>query len=190
MIYKDYNDWLEVNKDMFKNHRVFKYKKDNNDWSFRYQIGTPDEKDNNRKNGWMNFQFLDGFLTITGDYGNAIFTWYDRELSFDWVANITSINYFIEKCLINDSSERWDSELARQVIQEHIFNNYIDIDDDWENYLESKTEWRYYLINNYYELYDYEYELYDAGVYIHERIYLWKRAIECANEYINKNNIK
>jgi len=188
MLYKDYKEWLEVNKDLFKDHKIFNYKKDGNNWSFRFQSGIPDEKDNNRGNGWMNFQFNDGFLIITGDYGNAIFTWYNKETSLDWISNITSIGYFMEKCIANDLVERWDPELVRKNVQEYIKEYDLTIKDSWENHIDSKMDWISYLMNNADKFKDYECELYDTGVYTHPRVYVWKRALECANEYINKNH--
>lgn len=102
MDYTSWENFLELEKDKFKTFKVFKFKEFGNDWTFRFQSGLTDKK---RENGWMNFQFIDGYLIITGDYGCGIFSWDNRSLTLNYIANINDINYFIEKCKCNDNGQ-------------------------------------------------------------------------------------
>lgn len=195
--YKDLQEFIERNKDMFDKHiaTVTKLPTGENDLYIKY-------RDPTTSNGAMEFIYIGGYLTIQGDYGNSSFTWYNSKNTFDDMARFSkSFGYFLSKC---SSSERstipyryfgeWDSEECAKNVRQWISDYELEVDEHsyWENNTESYWQWVNYCANDATDdgFGDEAYELIELGVVIDQRAYVHAYALQCCNEFIKNSKEK
>lgn len=191
--YKDFEDFVKRNKDLFDKHvaKVTKVDTGENDCIVEF-------KDPETNNGAMVFTYIKGYLSIQGDYGCGSFTWYNSRNTLEWMSN-TGFCYFMSKLTSGESSE--GSKLMREHDQDHCIasvEEYIKDyelempDDDWKEHTEDYYEWVSWLRENGEEYFgDDHYEWsYEAGITYRTRAYFWKYGLIKAVEYINNHNIK
>lgn len=191
--YKDLEDFIEKNKDMFDKHvaTVIKLPTGENDMYVKW-------KDPATSNGAMAFIYVDGYLTIQGDYGNSSFTWYNAKNTFSDMARFShSFGYFMSKCQSGERSDipnsyfkEWDSDECVQNVKQYIKDYELEIDEDsrWESYTESFYTWIDYCHNHASSdgFGDDAYEMIENGVITAQRAYIHAYALQCCNEAINQ----
>lgn len=187
--YKDFDGFIEHNKDMFDKHiaTVTKFPTGENDLCVRW-------KDPSTSNGAMMFIYVGGYLTIQGDYGNSSFTWYNSKNTFDDMARFSkSFGYFMSKCQSSERSEipnshfkEWDSDECIENVRQWISDYELEVDEDsrWESYTESYWTWIDYCQNSARDdgFGDEAYELIELGVITSVRAYIHAYALQCCNE--------
>lgn len=191
--YKDLDHFIERNKDMFDKHiaTVTKLPTGENDICVSW-------KDPSTSNGAMMFIYVGGYLTIQGDYGNSSFTWYNSKNTFDDMARFSkSFGYFLSKCSSAERSNipyryfgEWDSEECVKNVKQWISNYELEIDEDsdWERYTEAYHEWVTYCTGDASNdgFGDEAYELIELGVVVEHRAYVHAYALQCCNEFMNR----
>lgn len=192
--YKDLQEFIDRNKDMFDKHiaTVTKLPTGENDLYVKWREPTT-------SNGAMEFIYVGGYLTIQGDYGNSSFTWYNSKNTFDDMARFSkSFGYFLSKC---SSSERqtiphsyfgeWDSEECVRNVKQWISDYELEVDEHsyWEDYTESYWQWVNYCVNDATSdgFGDEAYELIELGIVIEQRAYVYAYALQCCNEFIKNS---
>lgn len=191
--YKDLENFIERNKDMFDKHiaTVTKLPTGENDLHVKWRNPTT-------SNGAMEFIYVGGYLTIQGDYGNSSFTWYNSKNTFDDMARFSkSFGYFLSKCSSAERSSipysyfrEWSDEECVKNVKQWISDYELEVDEysRWESYTESYWTWVDYCHNHASNdnFGDEAYELIELGLVIDHRAYIHAYALQCCNEFMKE----
>jgi hypothetical protein len=110
--FSNLEQWIKYknNKEIFDNHiaTMTKLPTGKNDVYIHFER-------EDTSNGWMDFIYCNGYLTIQGDYGNASFCWYNKRNTIEVLAGFAhNFGYFLSKLL---SSER--NDIGGTLLQEY-----------------------------------------------------------------------
>lgn len=194
--YKDLKSWIEDgNENVFDTHiaKRIDLPTDKNDCFIHFQ--SPNTSD-----GWMDFIYCNGTLTIQGDYGNCSLCWHNNNNTIENISKFASnMGYFLSKlessepCSIpNKHMMEFDSEVCIKEVQEYIKENELKISDDfeyWENETEHHNRWVTFCQKHgkeFFNDYDFWEYAFDFGQYLNGRTYLWCYGLIKAIEYLEK----
>jgi hypothetical protein len=148
-------------------------------------------KDKATSNGAMDFIYINGYLTIQGDYGNSSYSWFNRNNTIEVLAGFASnIGYFLEKIQSTDGRDglyEWSQDRCIDTVQNFIDEYDVELtarNDDWENHTESHCEWINFMYKYGDTLNDDDYSLYDAGNFVRTRFYIHAYGLIKAMEYL------
>lgn len=183
--YKSLEDFIEKNKDLFAKHVGTYTKIPTGKWDAIIRW-----KDPKTNNGHMTITYINGYLSITGDYGNASWTWYNPKNTIEWMAS-RNTGYFMEKCKsaeIGDNG-RWmmiyDQNECIETVEKYIDEYELEIPEpeysfeDWRKHTSDKHEWHQFLREEGNKIFgdDHCEWTYDAGNILHPRVYVWQFAL-------------
>lgn len=185
-------EYRELNKDMFKSHIATYQKLENgNDCIIDFMIP-------NKRDGWMRFIYIDGVLNINGDYGYAVFNWYNKRNHILAYSTFTSIEYIMEKCVSSEDRDikGFDVDLFydefEEFIQDRKEDEYISKDEEFDI---PNVECHEDVISHFKDNYDlygddlYETGAFELGTYLAERPYIWWHGLCSACEQLEKNKV-
>jgi len=93
----------------------------------------------NNFNGWMRYIINGKFLTVQGDYGDAVYFWSGKgTLTFEWLSGL-SLDYFAGKCQASEYGsgfKSWDSDKARDYLEECII--WDKVEENWDHEIETE----------------------------------------------------
>ncbi|MFY4767489.1 hypothetical protein ACOTV5_02525 [Aliarcobacter butzleri] len=152
-------------------------------------------------NGWMDFIYCNGVLTIQGDYGNCSLCWYNKSNTIEHLGGFAkNYGYFLSKLKSADKSDIGNSFLRGYESDECIkdvkkyFEEYeltiSEEHEDWENYTGDHTEWVSFCRKygeDFFQDEDYWDYAYDFGIVTVGRAYLYPYGLIKALEYLEKN---
>lgn len=185
-------EYREIHKDMFKDH-VAKYEKLPNGNDCIIEFMKPDKREH-----WMRFIYIDGVLNINGDYGYAVFNWYNKRNHILAYPTFTSMGYVMEKCVSSKHEDRkgFDVDLFHEefekFIQEQKDGGYISEDEEFDvPYVECHED----VVSHFKDAGDiygddlYETGAFELGTYLAERPYIWWHGLCSACEQLEKNKV-
>lgn len=129
----------------------------------------------------MKFIYIDGVLNINGDYGYAVFNWYNKKNHILSYLNFKDIGYIMEKCVSSLDSDinGFDVDLFHSdfesFIEDRKEDGSISPNDQYHvPYCETHSD----VINYFKETDEYGDDLYETGAfnlgtYLKERPYIW-----------------
>jgi len=124
----------------------------------------------------LKFLYVDGILTITGDYGSAIFNWHNKSNHILAHLKFNSLGYIMEKCVARDENDvkGFDSDLAVKEFQDILDENEVEYEEEIP-YFESAMHRDAWMYENANSIIDEPYEtgLYTVGDYLQDRVYIW-----------------
>ena len=88
-------------------------------------------------NGWMRYIINGYFLTVQGDFDDAVYKW-NQNLNFDWLSGL-NLDYFASKCQASEYGigyKHWDKETAEVALEIHLV--WDNVEEHWEG--ETDTE--------------------------------------------------
>lgn len=154
-------------------------------------------------NGWMNFIYCNGVLSIQGDYGNASFCWYNKRNTIEVLAGFAhNFHYFLSKLVSSEGNDiggtllqEYDSDECIKDVENYFKENDLTILEDWEDDWQSNTsdhiEWITFCRENGAEFFqdeDYWEYAYSFGRYTVDRAYLYAYGLIKAVEYLENDN--
>ncbi len=189
--YKDFDEWKAENADVFKNHVAFYHKLSiGNDCIISFEQINDSE-------GAMKFVYVDGVITVQGDYGTASFNWHNPKNHILAYGTFNSFGYVLSKLesIQRKGIKQFDTDLFQIEFKEFIANLkeggvYLqdDFDIDDMPYPESHCDVVAYMSDNYEKFGgDLEAEDYELGMYTTERPYLWWFGLQTALALLEKN---
>lgn len=185
-------EYRELNKDMFKEH-IATYKKLENGNDCIIEFMKP-----NTREEWFRFIYIDGVLNINGDYGYAVFNWYNKNNHILSYLTFKDIGYIMSKCLsckdedIKGFSYDLFEEEFESFIQERIEEGYIKDNQEYDiPHVECEEDVISHFKNNYNEYGDdlYETEAFKLGTYLDVRPYIWWHGLQTALEELFKRGV-
>ena len=196
--YKDLEEWIEDgNSDVFDKHIATRIDLPTGKNDCYIHFENPEDS-----NGWMDFIYCNGTLTIQGDYGNCSLCWHNKNNHIEALAGFASnMGYFLSKL---ESAERssiphrymleFDQDLCIKEVHQHFIENEQEIDEEefenWEWHTESHHTWVNFIMNNGEKFFNGDYDFseygYDFGQYLHGRTYLWCYGLIKAIEFLEK----
>lgn len=141
--------------------------------------------------GAMKFIYIDGVLNINGDYGYAIFNWYNKANHISVYHRFNSIGYIMEKAVSYKESDvfRFDEDFFMEefvdFVDERISEGYIDKIIETPYCSNEKEVYAYF--NENYNLFGddlAETNVFNLGKYMTERPYIWWFGLQSALEQI------
>jgi len=200
---KNFNNlesWIKYknNKEIFNNHiaTITKLPTGKNDVYINFK-----REDTN--DGWMDFIYCNGYLTIQGDYGSASFCWYNKNNTIEVLAKFAeNLGYFLSKLLSAEKSningtllQDFDGDECIKEVETYFKENELaiskDYKDDWKKNTNDHTEWVTFCRENgadFFQDEDYWDFAYDFGRYTLNKAYLYAYGLIKAVEYLQKNN--
>jgi len=177
-----YEEYKEQNKDLFKNHQAKLTKLDGKDCIIEFE-----KKDTNV--GSMLITYIGGIISISGDYGYAMFNWDNRKNSILAYPTFKNFGYVLEKMVASEPYKEFDygvfqedfNKWKLQLVEEGYdedFINGVDIP-----YVEDRNDVVAYF-KNFSKIDDlWEYDCYNFGTYLNRRTYIrWHGFIEAVNK--------
>lgn len=152
--------------------------------------------------GWMDFIYCNGYLTIQGDYGNASFCWYSNKNTIEVLGNFAeNLGYFLSKLQSAEKSnisgaflQDFDSDECIKEVKDYFKENELTISEDWEDNWESHTnehiEWITFCRENgtdFFQDEDYWEYAFNFGIYTTSRAYLYAYGLIKAVEYLKQS---
>jgi len=194
-MYENLKDYIEKNPDQFKGFEAKKIEVsgDNNSIIEFKKPGT--------SNGAMTFICINGVFTINGDWGNAVFTWYEPNMSIDWIANLDDMSYIMQKCKASSGTlddkhmMEWDQSLCNKRVLEIVENikeednEYEVQNSEWRQYTESPLHWHSFLMfkgSSTFGQYWHDYEFASAGRFRDTRTMIWFQGLKEAVKQIRE----
>jgi len=189
--YKDFDDYIKSNKNLFKDHKLTATKLNNTDLIIDWSKPSSGE-------GSMRITYIGGYLSINGDYGSASFTWHNPNNTIEWMSKC-NIGYFMSKCISSEKQENgihmmeWDQDECIETVESYISEkDDCDIkpnDDSWKMHTESACDWNSYLSKyGENEFGDSWYETYpNAGLVLHSRVYIWIHALQEISKHLDED---
>lgn len=195
-MYKDFQDFIEKKETTFDEHIATK---------IPLTTGGPHDcyirfSKPNTSNGALEFIYINGYLTIQGDYGNASFTWNNPNNSIEKLAEFAkNFNYFTEKTqsaantdIPNKFFAYWDSDTCIKNIKEHLSEYDITLPDNkWESATEGYMQWIAFLQEHGYTYFGDEwYDFFpSAGCQVSPHVYFMIYGFIKAVEALNRNTV-
>lgn len=192
---KSLKEYREIHKNMFENH-VAKYEKLPNGNDCIIEFMNPIQREH-----WMRFVYIDGVLNINGDYGYAVFNWYNKENHILAYPTFKDIGYIMSKCVSSKHEDRkgFDMDLFhdefKKFIEERKEEGCISEDTDNEDYDIPYCEDENDVINHFKHCGDkygediWETGAFELGTFLSERPYIWWHGLCSALEQLEKNKI-
>jgi len=189
--YKDFDEYKKENSDTFENHKAFYTSlEDGNDCIIDFKNLFSSE-------GAMKFVYIDGVLTIQGDYGNASFNWHNPKNHILAYGTFNSFGYVLSKleAVPREGIKDFDAELFQKECSEFIenlkesgvFESYDDIEIP---YLENHCQVVEYMNDNYENFGgDLEAQDYELGMHVTERPYLWWFGLQTALKMLEDKGV-
>lgn len=186
--YESFQQYKDENTDTFKNHSV------------RYiNLGLKNDcmiifENPNCSEGAMKFVYIDGVLTVQGDYGTASFNWHNPNNHILVYGTFNSFGYILSKIesIPKEGIKEFNSDLFQEefveFINEKLEYGYDLIGLDFnQNQVENHCH-VVELMNENYELFggDLEAEDYELGMYTTERPYVWWQGLQTALDMLEK----
>lgn len=187
---KDLQEYREIKKDMFSKH-VAKFTKleNGNDCIIEFMI--PGQRE-----FWMRFIYIDGVLNINGDYGYAVFNWYNSSNHILAHLNFKNIGYVMSKCKAARDAEvySFSVDLFNKEFDEFISERKEEgyIDEDFEintYYIEDEYDVISFFKDNHDEFGDDLPHVEDMGTYLNERPYIWWHGLHSALEQLEEKGV-
>ena len=194
-----FDEFKNDNKDFFIKHKATLEKlkgNDGRDCIIKF------ERDNTT-DGAMMFTYINGVLSISGDYGNVMFNWYNKNNHILAYGTFDSFGYILSKIVASENYKEFDMDLADKEIREYMkeyseqlksdgnscekldelieefeYNN-LEMDFEYKNWVSENSE--ILSINE-----NESYHLYTAGEYTKERPYIWWYGLQSALEQLEK----
>jgi len=182
----DLDDYKNENKDLFNGYDATIEKLDGNDG--RDCIITFKRTDTVQ--GSMRFIYINGVLSVNGDYGYAVYNWYNKNNHISAYGRFNSFGYILSKIVASGNYKKFSEEL--------FFKEF----DDWKQHLvddgyitlkeKDLIEKPHSICNendvvNYFDNFDteliddiYEFGVYEFGAYVSERPYIWWYGLQTA----------
>lgn len=194
--YNSYEEYLEKYKNQFDDFEVL-YSKLPKENDFVARIA---KKDLNE--GSINFSYIRGYLTITGDMGSAVFTWYNPKNTLHHMAEMAKNSGYFGSKLVSKPTGGimlYDQDLAisqiKDILLEHEESKLYANSKYWINSrTESLAQWQQYLNNDNPKLYEFssdiDYILHDVGEYLDPKVYYWIQALNLLSEKVESNEYK
>jgi len=181
MLEENLVDYIEKNKKMFDDYDVHYKELEENDCIIKLQKGDLNE-------GHIKFIYIDGVLTIAGDYGYAVFDWHNRTNNILAYQNFKDIGYIMSKCKAFDENDvySFNPDLAEEELKELAEEYEFDVEN--VPYFESKEHRDSWMYENASRLYDdaYEIGLYKVGSEMAERPFIWWTGLNVCLKYIEE----
>ena len=186
--YESFQEFKEENKHIFKNHiAVFQKLEIKNDCIITFENPKCRE-------GAMKFIYVDGVITVRGDYGTASFNWHNPNNHILAYGQFDSFGYILSKleAIPKEGTREFDSDLFTIEFKEFISykseEGYINNTFDTKvPHVEKQCDVVQYMNDNYDNLGgDLEAEDYDLGMYTTERPYLWWYGLQTALNILEK----
>lgn len=186
--YKDFQEYKDENPDTFNKHVAsFQKLEIGNDCVIAFE-------NPNCSEGAMKFVYVDGVLTVQGDYGNASFNWYNPKNHILAYGTFNSFGYVLSKleAVQREGIKDFDVDLFHIEFKEFI-DNLIEggyAVDDEVPYVESQCDVVQYMNDNY-EKYggDLEASDYELGMFVTERPYLWWQGLQTALKLLEDDGV-
>ncbi len=185
-------EYRELNKDMFKEH-IATYKKLENGNDCIIEFMKP-----NTREEWFRFIYIDGVLNINGDYGYAVFNWYNKNNHILSYLTFKDIGYIMGKAVsyTYEDVHGFNSDLFikhfEDFIKERKEEGYINSSEDIETpYVEDIED----VINHFKHCGNiYGDDICDDGVfgfgtYLATRPYIWWHGLQTALEELFKRGV-
>ena len=192
LFYKDLQDFKQNNPNLFKNHNASIIKLDGNEG--RDCIIEFKQPDTNA--GKMTFTYIDGVLSISGDYGYAMFDWYNKNNHILVYPTFTNLGYVLEKCRASEDYYKFDEDLFfnnfREWRKQLVEDGYIESVDEIEEPfgMESSCDARVFFNDLEGKISDlWEHGVYDFGRYINERPFIWWHGLQIALEKLEQQGV-
>lgn len=194
--YDSYEEYLEKYKNQFDDFEI-SYSKLPNDNDFVARIA---KKDLNE--GSINFSYIRGYLTITGDMGSAVFTWHNPKNTLHHMAKMAKNSGYFGSKLVSEPTDGimlYDQDLAisqiKDILLEHEESKLYANSKYWINSrTESLAQWQQYLNNDNPKLYEFssdiDYILHDVGEYLDPKVYYWIQALNLLSEKVESDEYK
>jgi len=194
--YKNLKDWIDDNnKHIFDKHIATRTNlpTGKNDCCIHFE-------DPETSNGWMDFIYCNGVLTIQGDYGNCSLCWYNKTNSIEVLANFAwNMGYFLSKLESAERCEipnRYALEFNQDACIEQVEKDFEDSEktineefDAWEYHTEDYHSWIAFCREDGEKFFQdqdaWEY-MYNYGQVNTQRAYLWCYGLIKAIEYMEK----
>ena len=198
---KNFNDlksWISYgqNSKIFDNHiaKVKRLPTGENDIYIHFESPTT-------SNGWMDFIYCNGVLTIQGDYGYSAFCWYNKRNTIEVLANFANnLGYFMSKLVSAESCniggtffQDFDTDECIDDIETYFRENELTISEEWrddyQRYATDNIEWITFCRENgedFFQDEDYREYAYSFGRYTTNRAFIQAYGLIKAVEYINK----
>ena len=110
-----FEEFKKENKKLFANHVAKLTKLDGNDG----KDCVIEFKENGTIEGSMNFTYINGVISISGDYGYAMFNWHNRANHILAYKTFESFGYVMEKMVASSKYQEFSSDLF-----ENEFNSW------------------------------------------------------------------
>lgn len=190
--YKGYQEYKNENPDTFKEHvAVFQKLNVENDCVIIFQKPNSGE-------GAMKFVYVDGVLTIQGDYGYASFNWHNPRNHILAYGGFDSFGYVLSKLVSvkDDELYGWDEDLFhkefREFVEDRKEGGYIEKDEE----VDEPSCYGLHDVASHFQNIDEEYgqdlfetNAYTLGRYVTERPYLWWYGLQTALNYLEGQGV-
>jgi len=189
--YKDFDEFKAENSDVFKNHKAFFTGLEvGNDCIIVFENPRCSE-------GAMKFVYVDGVLTVQGDYGNASYNWHNPKNHILAYGTFNSFGYILSKleAVQREGIKDFDVDLFHIEFKEFISDKkecgYLDDDFDCEvPHVEGQCGVVQYMNDNYDAFGgDLELEDYELGMFVTERPYLWWFGLQTALKLLENQGV-
>jgi len=189
--YESFQQYKEENKDTFEKHKAsFQKLEIGNDCIVTFENPSCSE-------GAMKFVYVDGVLTVQGDYGNASFNWHNPKNHILAYGTFDSFGYILSKleAVQREGIKEFEVDLFHKEFAEYIKNKKEEgcLNDDFDDeppYAENQCHVVEYMNENY-ELFggDLEAEDYELGMYVVEQPYLWWSGLQTALKQLEEQGV-
>lgn len=193
--YRDLKEWIsDGNENVFENHvaKRTELPTGENDCYIHFE-------DPNDCEGWMDFIYCNGVLTIQGDYGNCSICFYNKNNTIETLAGFAwNMGYFLSKL---ESAERaaipqsyakeFNQDTCIQQVQEHFKGYGADQEEfeDWKYHTTDYISWQQFCREEGEKFFKdqdaFEY-MYNFGEINTLRSYLWCYGLIKAVEYLKE----
>jgi len=194
-MYRNYEEFLEKNKDLFTKHKVEIIYEDTTKETNNVIISF---KDPITSNGAMTISYIDGYITINGDYGTSVYTWYNGTNHILAHMNF-GFSYSLEKLVaVDGEKQEFSYDMFVEDLEEVVGSlreNDPDLDLSELNMQPSGVEDIHSMVcwardNRIFNEIDdvYDYGVYSLGLHLHTKIFIrWMGFQEALKQYENTN---
>lgn len=190
--YKSFDDYKENNKEVFKEHKAtFKKLDILNDCIITFE--RPDSSE-----GAMKFIYIDGVITVQGDFGYAVYNWHNPRNHILAYGGFNSFGYVLSKLeAVNDNElYGWDYDFFTKEFNEFIKDRLecgYEIDKEHQE-VPYGIEGLHNVATHFQNSDDYGEDLYESGAYtlgqyVNERPYLWWYGLQTALSILEKEGV-
>lgn len=193
---KDLEKFINEHPETFADHEVKRMQLPTGKNDCFIQFESP-----NTSNGWMNFIYCNGVLTIQGDYGHCSLCWHNRNNTIETLATFANnLPYFLSKLesaekssIPNTYMKTFDSDLCIKEVENDFkeSNQQIDLEEfeDWKYYTEDYFSWITFIREHgeqFFQDPDYWEYAFKFGEKYEDRVYLWAYGLIEAVKMLDK----